>query len=749
MRRPILAAILLVGVAGSVHAAETSLQQKCINDLNKQGAKLAKDQGKASLGCLKDAGAGSLTKLGIPPQMQTAQACLTNDVRGRLARDVSTLAARDASLCLAEPAQRPSFAYTGAGAVAAAVRAGSIGLVADLFGPDLGAAVVSDDLDRDGALCQQEVLQRAHAVLDILWKDALSQKKSVLAGKDRLTGSGPIGTPAELASEIAAMLDADAKRHVSKLVDKLVERTEVRCANPTTPLATLFPGACGATTPAALAACAEGRARARFWASLAGADGLTLDCDLLDDGAVNDSCSEAARTAHVLDRLGYGPDGWSLARIAALGVQGYIEEQLHPETIDDAALDGLLAQYPSLGMSFNELRASYPNGGTPGRGAVLRELQYARILRAVAGRRQLETLLTDFWLNHFNVDAGSSARTQWDISPYERIAIRPHVLGRFRDLLLAVARSPAMGDYLDNRVNRVGNINENWSREVQELHTFGVEGPYTEQDVKEVARCFTGWRENYANTVDGFRFQADWHDQDVKTLYGGALVIPANGGEQDAVTLIDYLAAHPSTASFVARKLVVRFVNENPPPALVAAAATTYLATGGDIRAVLETILLSDDFLAHAQHRKAKVKRPLVLMASLARALGANPAQINLPELRRNLEALGESPYEAPPPPGFPDASGYWTSPGTLITRINEIERRARGLDGFVFTHAVTGGTAEEIVDGLVPQLLPGGIAPDTRALALAFADDLVTTDLPRVQQVAAFLLSTPEFLRH
>lgn len=744
--RVVVATVLLLGVAGSAHAAQTTAQQKCVNELNKQGAKVAKDQGKASLGCLKDAANGSLTKLGIPPQVQTAQACLTNDVRGRVGRDAEVLASRDASLCRATPEQLPPFAYSGAAATQAAVTDAALGLAADLFGPNLDAALVSDDDDHLAALCQQEVFQRTQAVVDILWKDVLGQKKAVLAGKERLTGSGPVNDANELAAELAASIESDDKRHVGKIVEKLVERTVSRCTG--RPLALLFPGACTSATPAALAACAEKRARARFWASLADADVLDVECDLLDDGLPNGSCSESAVTAHVLDRVGYGPDAWSRARIAELGVRGYIQEQLSPQTIDDSALDTILTAYPSLAMSFSDLRANYPNGGTPGRAAVLRELQYARILRAIVGKRQLETLLTDFWLNHFNVDAGSSARTQWDISPYERIAIRPHVLGKVRDLLLAVARSPAMGDYLDNRLNRVGFINENWSREVQELHTLSVGGGYTETDVKEVARCFTGWREDY-NAVDGFRFQVTWHDQGQKTLYGGALVIPPNGSEQDAITLIDFLSTHPSTAAFLSRKLVVRFVNENPPPALVAAATTTYLATGGDIRAVLETILLSDEFLRHAQHRKAKVKRPLVLMASLARVLGATPQQINLPELRRNLEALGESPYEAPPPPGFPDASGYWTSPGTLVTRMNEIERRARGQDGFSFTYPVTGGTSEQIVDGLAPQLLPGGVSDETRALALAFADDLVTTDLARVQQVAAFLLSSPEFLRH
>jgi len=158
-------------------------------------------------------------------------------------------------------------------------------------------------------------------------------------------------------------------------------------------------------------------------------------------------------------------------------------------------------------------------------------------------RRQLAEVLVDFWLNHFNVAAGSSQRTKYDISPYDRIAIRPKVLVRFEDLLLATARAPAMGDYLDNRRNRVGALNENYSRELLELHTVSVTGPYTETDVVELARCFTGWKENYANAVGGFEYRDDYHDQGAKTVMGQA--IPPNGGIDDGLAMIDFLAHHP------------------------------------------------------------------------------------------------------------------------------------------------------------------------------------------------------------
>jgi uncharacterized protein (DUF1800 family) len=305
-----------------------------------------------------------------------------------------------------------------------------------------------------------------------------------------------------------------------------------------------------------------------------------------------------------------------------------------------------------------------------------------------------------------------------------------------------------MGDYLDNRFNKVNAINENYGREVMELHTVSVNGGYSENDVVEVARSLTGWREDYT-TADGFRFQASWHDQGTKTLFGGALQIPANGGEQDGITVLSYLAAQPTTANFLCAKLITRFVSETPQPALASSCAATYLATDGDLRAALETLLISPEFLQHPELRANKTKRPLVTMTSAARALAADPASVNLNELRNNLTNMGEALFSAGPPTGYPDVSAFWTSPGTLVTRFNELEQRARGLDGFTFTYPVSGGTSSQIIDALAASLFTGGIGNDTRDTAVAFLDSLAVTDQQRVQQGAAFLLSSPEFLLH
>jgi hypothetical protein len=453
---------------------------------------------------------------------------------------------------------------------------------------------------------------------------------------------------------------------------------------------------------------------------------------------------------HVLNRTGYGWNDDTRARLRELGVERYIREQLQPEDIDDGALETMLTRLPSLEMGFQDLRAAYPQQAEPGQPRlldVLRELQEAKLLRAIAGRRQLQEVLVDFWFNHFNVMTAGNRRG-WDISPYERLAIRPHVLGRFRDLLLATARSPAMGDYLDNRLNRVNALNENYARELLELHTLGVDGGYTEADVVEVARCFTGWRSDY-DAPDGFRFQASWHDQGRKTIMG-VLEIPSGGGEQDGVDVIEFLAAHPSTARFIARKLVVRFVSEEPPAALVAAAADTYLATGGDLRAVMETILLSPEFLDEPAYRGTKVKRPPHLFASLARALGADPGQLDLARVRNHVRDLGEDLYKAPPPTGYPDASGFWTSPGTVLLRFNWTERAARGLDGFRFAWPAAGPGAAEITDALLARLFVAPVSGATHDTVVAFVDLLGQADHDvRLEQAAAVLLSSPEFLQH
>ena len=254
------------------------------------------------------------------------------------------------------------------------------------------------------------------------------------------------------------------------------------------------------------------------------------------------------------------------------------------------------------------------------------DLLSSKLMRAVESNRQLAEELDDFWFNHFNVfyDKGSD---RFLIPDYEREAIRPNVLGKFRDLLEATAKSPAMLFYLDNsesvrpdldannkkRKAKRG-LNENYGRELMELHTLGVNGGYTQKDVTEVARCFTGWTIQAPRQGGGFFYNDKLHDKGEKVVLGHA--IPAGGGMDDGEKVLDILAHHPSTAHFISRELAQRFVADNPPDTLVEKMAQTYLATDGDIREVMKTMLNLKEFWSEGAYR-AKVKSPLEMVANV------------------------------------------------------------------------------------------------------------------------------------
>jgi uncharacterized protein (DUF1800 family) len=306
------------------------------------------------------------------------------------------------------------------------------------------------------------------------------------------------------------------------------------------------------------------------------------------------------------------------------------------------------------------------------------DLSEGKLYRAILSNRQLEEQLVDFWYNHFNVFLDKGA-DRYLVPTYEREAIRPHVLGKFRDLLEATAKSPAMLFFLDNwqsvgpgaqrRPNAkqpVRGLNENYARELMELHTMGVDGGYTQKDVTEVARCFTGWTIRQPRDGGDFFYNDRVHDKGAKTVLG--VTIPAGGGQEDAEKVLDILAKHPATARFISKKLAVRFVSDDPPQRLIDKMAKTFQEKNGDIRAVMKTMLTSDEFFSQAAYR-AKVKTPFEMIVSAVRATGAQ-VEFAFP-LARQIADLGEPLYRKLEPTGYSDANTEWVNSAALLARMN------------------------------------------------------------------------------
>jgi uncharacterized protein (DUF1800 family) len=306
---------------------------------------------------------------------------------------------------------------------------------------------------------------------------------------------------------------------------------------------------------------------------------------------------------------------------------------------------------------------------------VNQDLAEGKLLRAVYSNRQLEEVLTDFWYNHFNVFLEKGA-DRYLVTSYERDVIRPHVLGHFKDLLLATAQSPAMLFYLDNWQSKAPSsrpnarnqqgLNENYGRELMELHTLGVDGGYTQQDVTEVARCFTGWTIREPNRGGGFEFNEKIHDTGEKHVLG--VVIPAGGGVGDGLKVLDILAHHPSTAHFISRSLAIRFVSDSPPEQLVLKMAKTYAKTDGDLLEVMRTMIDAPEFWDPANFR-SKIKSPFEMVVSAVRAVNGDIDYAQA--LTGQLNQLGEPLYRKLEPTGYSNLGADWTNSASLLARMN------------------------------------------------------------------------------
>lgn len=438
------------------------------------------------------------------------------------------------------------------------------------------------------------------------------------------------------------------------------------------------------------------------------------------------------------------------------------------------------------------LQEYYQQNGLQRPERITAELQASRILRAVYSERQLQEVMVDFWTNHFNVFAGKGA-DRWLLPAYDRDTIRPNALGKFSQLLLATAQSPAMLFYLDNfqsvspNANRPNaplrpllnprpqqqpqpprpqqqqprrGINENYARELMELHTLGVDGGYTQQDVQEVARCFTGWtifqpRAGAAavNALMGndaarrnagtFFFNARAHDDGEKTVLGHK--IPAGGGIKDGLTVLDILAHHPSTARFIATKLVRHFVSDTPPPALVDRVAAAFTKSDGDIRETLKAIFFSNEFNSPQAYR-AKIKRPFELVVSAIRSLGADTN--GGPGTHQWIARMGEPLYGLQTPNGYSDAAESWVNTGALLERMNfGLALASNRIQGTrVDLAKLTSQDKSKLIDESLKLLVAGDISASTRETLMKQIQEANAND--SAAQVVGMILGTPEFQR-
>jgi uncharacterized protein (DUF1800 family) len=503
---------------------------------------------------------------------------------------------------------------------------------------------------------------------------------------------------------------------------------------------------------------------------------------------------------HLLSRLTFGPRPDDVARVRKMGVEAYLEAQLAPSRLDDSATDRALDAFPTLAMPLPALLREYPrldpalrakltNGEMSRREAmelappekrpmrIATELGAAKVLRAVESERQLQEVMVDFWFNHFNVFAGKG-EVRWSVGAYEREAIRPHALGRFRDLLRATAQHPAMLFYLDNYLNGgpemapkpppLGTprqshgaprpaLNENYARELLELHSLGVDGGYTQRDVTEVARAFTGWTIDRVRSDPRFTFRPSMHDPGEKIVLGHRII--AGGGQSDGERVLEILSGHPSTARFVATKLARRFVADDPPPALVLRVAATFTRTDGDIAAMLRTIFTAPELRA-AEARGAKVKTPFELVSSAVRALDGHVDARGAAALARAVGEIGQPLYQATPPTGHPDRAEAWVSTGALLARMNFALALSAGrypgvrIDVAPLLERVTwagsdGAKPREVLDRLLAVLLHDDVTPETRAILVeqsaAAARGGTAAELNRL---AALVIGAPEFQR-
>ncbi|MDP9201415.1 MAG: DUF1800 domain-containing protein [Gemmatimonadota bacterium] len=503
-----------------------------------------------------------------------------------------------------------------------------------------------------------------------------------------------------------------------------------------------------------------------------------------------------------LNRLTFGPRPGDAVKVRAIGLDNWIDQQLHPEKINDSVMERFVAKYSAINQDQSDLLTQYAQQQRERREVkreradstrmmtaaesmalrqqlqqrgnltrqVVTQLQSSRVARAVASERQLQEVMTDFWENHFNIYAQKGGPEPYYLRDFDQNVIRPRALGKFRDLLEAVAQSPAMLFYLDNarsmadstrptlnaqggpggiRVRPMGRgglgammgamraaqqmqrqqqsqrqrqgLNENYGRELLELHTLGVDGGYTQQDVINVARAFTGWTIKPPAQGGGFIFRPQVHDAGEKIVLGHKLA--GGRGMEDAEDVLDILAKSPATARFIAFKLARRFVSDSPSKALVDHAAQVYLRTDGDIREVLKAIITSPEFFSQQAFR-SKVKSPFEVVVSAMRALNAPPD--STPRSAQVIAFLGQPIFGHQAPNGWPETGEAWMNTGAILNRINfgmaVAAGRLPGVDirALPTLDTIRSAPRDKQVDVVVAAILNGMVSPDTRAVLVS-----------------------------
>lgn len=535
-----------------------------------------------------------------------------------------------------------------------------------------------------------------------------------------------------------------------------------------------------------------------------------------EDAPSSAKLNKERQILHALNRLTFGPQPGDAERVGKLGLKKWIDQQLHPEKLgENPELEEKLEALKSLNMAPGEMIERYPpqflikqyaDGkialpgdpqsraaieglveryrqskdqkqaemrpvnlvamtpeerrktmqSTAPQQAVTYDLWEGKLYGAIYSDRQLAEVLDDFWFNHFNVFIDKGVE-RYMIGRYEREAIRPNVLGKFRELLEATAKSPAMLFYLDNwqsvgtysvageraRLNgKTRGLNENYGRELLELHTLGVHGGYTQRDVIDVARCFSGWTIGEPRLGGGFFYNDRMHDKNAKTVLGHR--IKAGGGMNDGEEVLDILARQPATARHISFELAQRFVADDPPAALVERMSKTFLDKDGDIREVMRTMLEAPEFWSEGAYL-AKMKTPLEMAVSAVRALDADVSDAFA--LSNRVAGLGEPLYRKAEPTGYSNAGADWMNSAALLARLNFAQALAQGKVRGIGVDTTRLAVDDNDPDKMAEALMLRAPGKQTRAaIDQALADQNRAVPAERRQYLAGLVLGSPDF---